>query len=312
MATYTLIDNTDMDGILTQYDLGTLVFVEALKGGQANSSFKLETSRGTFVLSICDEKTMAEVLALTRVLDLLEAHDFLTTRVVKTLGGLPVVDFDGKPVFIKTYIRGQVPKQTNAGMIFQVGRQLSRLHRITPPSEMPNQFAYGLERFAEVIDSKTDSAYRQWLAAKRDYLRDAITSDLPQSMIHGDLFYDNTLFEGNRLVAILDFEEVCVYYRAFDIGMCLVGFCAQDNKVSIEKFKALVAGYQSETLLTTEEKQQLQALAVLGATATSFWRFRQYNIIYPGSPLAQTYLQMNLLADQLEAHSKKTFEAAVF
>jgi len=312
MATYTRIDSADMDGILTQYDLGTLVFVEALKGGQANSSFKLETSRGTFVLSICNEKTMAEVLALTRVLDLLEAHDFLTTRVVKALDGLPVIDLDGKPVFIKTYIQGQVPKQTDAGMIFQVGRQLSRLHRITVPSEMPNQFAYGLERFAEVIDSKTDSAYRQWLAAKRDYLQGAITGDLPQSMIHGDLFYDNTLFEGNRLVAILDFEEVCVYYRAFDIGMCLVGFCAQNNTVSLEKFKALVAGYQSETLLTAEEKQQLQALAVLGATATSFWRFRQYNIIYPGSPLAQTYLQMNLLADQLEAHSKKTFEAAVF
>jgi len=312
MATYTRIESADMDGILSQYDLGTLFSVEALKGGQANSSFKVKTSRGAFVLSICDEKTMAKVFSLTRVLDLLEEHDFLTTRVVKTLNGLSVIDLYGKPVFIKTYIQGQVPKKTDAGMIFQVGQQLSRLHRIKAPFEMPNQFAYGLQRFAEVIDSKTDSAYRKWLAAKRDYLRSVITDDLPRSMIHGDLFYDNTLFEGNRLVAILDFEEVCVYYRAFDIGMCFIGFCAQDNKVSLEKFKAIVAGYQSETLLTTEEKQQLQALAVLGATATSFWRFRQYNIIYLGSPLAQTYLQMNQLADQMEAYSKKTFEAAVF
>lgn len=312
MAAYTPIDKAEIDPILAQYNLGELVSVAALKGGQANSSFKLKTGKGTFVLSVCDEKPMADVLALTQVLDLLVAHDFPTTRVVKTLSGHSVIDLDGRPVFIKPYIRGQVPKQTDAGMLFQVGRQLSRLHRIEPPADIPRQFAYGWERFADVIDANTDSAYRHWLAAKRDYLQNTITPDLPQSMIHGDLFYDNTLFEGNKLLAILDFEEVCVYYRAFDLGMCFVGFCAQDNTISLEKFKALVAGYQCETRLTTKEKQQLQAMAVLGATATSFWRFRQYNLIYPESPLSHTYLKMNRLADRLEAYPRKTFETAVF
>jgi homoserine kinase type II len=313
MATYTPIDDVRLEKILCQYDLGPLVSVNALKGGQANSSFKLVTEQGSFVISICDEKRPAEVRTLTRVLDLLEEHHFPTTRVIKAMDGRAVVDLEGKPVFVKTYIEGAVPDRVDDGMIHQVGRQLARLHRIPAPDDIPRQFAYGWERFHEIIDAATPHAgYRQWLMGKRDYLRHAMVSRLPQSMVHGDLFYDNTLFDGDRLVAILDFEEVCLYDRAFDIGMCLVGFCARDDAVSLERFRALAAGYESETLLTAEERRQLQPLAVLGAAATSFWRFRQYNIIFPGSDLSETYLDMSRFADQLQAYSPKAFEAAVF
>ena len=312
MATYTNLDPATLEFLLAHYDLGTVSKVRPLKGGQANSSFKLETGTGVYVLSICDEKTMDEVQVLIRVLVRLKEHGFPTTRVVRTLGGSSAVDLDGKPVFLKTYIEGRVPERITTDMLFQVGRQLARLHRIPPPDGVPGQFAYGWERFDEVLDADTDDAYRQWLAAKQDYLRKTLTSDLPLAMIHGDLFYDNTLFDGDRLVAVLDFEEVCVYYRAFDIGMCVVGFCAKDNEVSLEAFRALVAGYQSETVLTEKEKQQLQALSVLGAAATSFWRFRQYNLIYPGSPLSQSYARMNRLADALQAFSADDFLQGVF
>lgn len=194
MATYTQIDNTEINTMLSHYDLGSFVSLQALKGGQANSSFKLETQRGAFVISICDEKSMADVTTLTHVLDLLEKNDFPTTRVVKTTDNRSVVQLKGKPVFVKTYIHGRVPERTSTAMIFQVGRQLARLHRIPPPADVPGQFAYGLESFDEVINAKTNHGYRQWLSAKKDYLQGAISDDLPQNLIHGDLFYDNTLF----------------------------------------------------------------------------------------------------------------------
>ncbi|MGB5985507.1 MAG: phosphotransferase, partial [Desulfobacterales bacterium] len=228
MATYTPLSPVDVRAILSRYPLGDLVSLEALPGGQANSSFKLKTEQGTFVLSICDEKPLSQVVTLCQVLDLLQASNFPTQRVIKTHSAEGVITVNAKPVFIKTYIPGQVPEQVTSGMLVQVGRQLARLHQIQAPDGIPRRFAYGLECFDEVLNSRQSAEYRRWLADKQAYLTESLSAELPRCMIHGDLFYDNTLFAGQELKAILDFEEVCVYFRAFDIGMCLAGFCILD------------------------------------------------------------------------------------
>lgn len=312
MATYTQIDETKLAQILDRYDLGPVHTLAPLKGGLANSSFKLATSQGTYVLSVCDEKSMAEVTGLAQVLELLEHHNFPTTRIVPTKDGRPAIRHGGQPAFIKTYIDGAVPGKITPEMIQQVGRQLALLHQIPASEAIPRQFAYGLESFGEVIDSaQADPAYRQWLAAKRAYLQANLTCDLPRAMVHGDLFFDNTLFDGNRLVAILDFEEVCHCPRTFDLGMTLVGFCAPGDTIDLELGRALVAGYQCETPLSEIEVNQLQPMAILGAVATSFWRFRQYHLIVPDASMAAHHHQMGRFADQLEAYSATEFIAAV-
>jgi hypothetical protein len=61
------------------------------------------------------------------------------------------------------------------------------------------------------------------------------------------------------------------------------------------------------TALTEAESRQLQAMIVLGATATSFWRYRQYNVLYPDSALADSHRPMDRLADRFEAYPKKEF-----
>ena len=44
------------------------------------------------------------------------------------------------------------------------------------------------------------------------YLEEHIKADLPQGLIHGDLYYDNVLVEGKQLKAIIDFGEACRYF----------------------------------------------------------------------------------------------------
>ena len=312
MATYSDISLEEIEVLLGDYDLGDVLAAAPLKGGQANSSFQLRTSRGRFVLSICDEKSMAEVRGLASVLDQLARHQFPTTRVVAARSGARTTTFRGKPVLIKAFIGGSVPEILTTGMVAQIGRQIARLHAIPAPEGVPTHFAYGTDRFDEVIASSADPAYRRWLADKKAYLEQAERSDLPRALIHGDLFHDNTLFEGERLTAILDFEEACRFLRVFDLGMCAVGVCAENGLIVMDKVRALVAGYAAHGVLTDSERERLQAFIVYGATATSFWRFRQYNLILPGHPEAARYREMNHIANQVQAISSDTFQRAVF
>ena len=66
------------------------------------------------------------------------------------------------------------------------------------------------------------------------------------------------MFDKGKFKAIIDFEEACVYYRIFDLGMAIVGLCAQGNEIKIGKTKALLGGYQDQTRLKRQERKYLQ------------------------------------------------------
>jgi len=312
MASYTQIDLDNIKRIVSRYDLGEVSVFENLKGGQANSSFKLRTNAGFFILSICDEKSFSEVGQLADLLKHLEEKDFPTTRVINASDGSLVTEHQGKPVFIKRYLEGSVPREMKPKMLYRLGHEIARLHRIEAPKGLPDQFAYGLKSFDEVIFSPASTGYRTWLKEKQAYLEQAISPDLPRGLIHGDIFYDNTLFKNDELVAIIDFEEACRYSKIFDLGMCTVGTCNTNGLVDLKKTRNLVGGYQSFRRLESAEREQLQPFVIYGAVATSFWRFRQYNLILPDSANSRTYLKMNAIADQIHQLPPEKFYREVF
>jgi homoserine kinase type II len=312
MTIHTRLKRDEIDRLAARYPIGTLQNFEDLSGGQANSSFKLTTSTGAYVLSICDEKTTREVEHLARVLCYLEENGFGTTRVVNSKDGRTVINYLRKPVLLKHYLEGSVPHDMTAAMARLVGRELARLHQVKTPQGLPPRFAYGLACFDDVITSSSDNDYRAWLRGKMAYLTQAIRPDLPRCLIHGDVFYDNTLFKGKKMVAIIDFEEACHYYRAFDLGMCAAGSCTTGGLLDLNKTRALVDGYLGIGNLASQEKKALQAFVIYGATATSFWRFRQYNLLRPDHENSMTYRQMNLIADQVHDMPVDDFFNTIF
>ena len=312
MAIYTELDLDDIQRLAARYGLGPVSGVEELKGGQANSSYVLSTAEGRFVLSVCDEKSFSEVEQLTGLLVHLEKNGFPTTRATALKEGGFVTDHQGKPVYMKAYLEGTVPKGLTPAMAHNLGRRMARLHGLEPPPEIPGRFAYGLESFGQVIESQADPDYCDWLADKKDYLEKAIAPDLPRRLIHGDIFDDNTIYDGQKLVAIIDFEEACHYFRAFDLGMCAIGACTTGGWLDLAKTKAMVEGYLEAGHLEDREKERLKAFVIYGAAATSMWRFKQYNIVIPGHPMADHYRAMNHLADQVQGLSEREFREAVF
>ena len=310
MAAYTTLTANEIEQLTAPYDLGPLVRVEPLGGGLANSSFILSTADRQFVLSVCDEKDLAEIVILTSALDRLNAHGFLTSALIRTRDGRTHLELHGKPVYLKEYIDGEVVRDLTPEMLYQVGEALATLHEVPPFGGIPETFAYGLEIFDEMAGRK--DAFAAWLRAEKGRFMTATPPQLPRGMIHGDLFYDNMLFEGGRLKAILDFEEVCSYFLIFDLGMCAAGSCTTEAGLSLELTAALVAGYQAKRRLLDLEKKFLQDHIAYGAAATAFWRYRQFNIIHPGSGRENAYLQMKNLADQVNRLDRENFNKAVF
>ena len=115
-----------------------------------------------------------------------------------------------------------VVEKLDEDMICQVGAAMASLHEIQSPDYLPGQHAYGLETFLRVMDKGINLEYENWLGQRYDFLMGTIPSGLPRGFIHGDVFYDNVLFDGKKFKALIDFEEACQYYKVFDLGMAVV------------------------------------------------------------------------------------------
>ncbi|MBT8347823.1 MAG: homoserine kinase [Desulfofustis sp.] len=312
MAKFTILTRQDIENILGRYHLGTLRSFTPMAGGLANSSVKILTESGSYVLSVCDEKEMDEIKLLCSVLGCLEQYDFPTTRVVETRNGELSIDYQGKPLYVKQFIAGEVVEKLSAEQLWGIGEVLASLHEIPPCPGLLQYFSYGIESFDELKGRSPAASFYNILSSFRKRLDAARSEPLPKGFVHGDLFFDNILFANGSLVALLDFEEACDYYKIFDLGMTAVGCCTPDRLFSLEMTAALVEGYQSRRRLEDGERRLLQLHVEYGALATSFWRYRQYNIRNPDSQMRNHYLAMVEIARQVQSIDSQEFIESVF
>ena len=128
----------------------------------------------------------------------------------------------------------------------------------------------------------------------------------------GDIFFDNVLFENNKIKAIIDFEEACNYYLIFDLGMGILGLCRTGEKIDLNKARALIKGYEQIRSLGVPERDSLQLFIEYAAIATSWWRFWKYNIHTPTPDLRNKHWKMVQVAKEVEILDKKHFLSIVF
>ena len=310
MARYANLQSNEIQEILDKYGLEVLEY-ESIKGGAGNSSYWVRTGQKQFVLTVFEiEET--RVVNLCKLLRLLEEYHFPTTRIQELTNGDAITSIQGKTVLLKPYLVGQVVKDLDENRVRQVGTEMALLHKIPSPDYLPDQHAYGLQTFQAILGEKIDLEYENWLAKKYKILSKEMPSGLPRGLIHGDVFYDNVLFEGETFKSLIDFEEACHYYKIFDLGMAVIGLCTENLRLKLEKVRALVDGYQSVRVLEENEKESLQYFIEYAAIATSSWRFWNYNIENPDPQKSEKNYEMVKIAQDASAIPAKEFLNRIF
>lgn len=74
-------------------------------------------------------------------------------------------------------------------------------------------------------------------------------------LIHGDLHYDNTLVDGDRVTGLLDFEFCAVDYRAMELAICLSKYSNEDDPLPL--FEAFCSGFLETGQLTMDEAEAI-------------------------------------------------------
>jgi homoserine kinase type II len=269
MAVYTDVSAEDLERFLAAYDLGELKSYKGIAEGVENSNFLVHTGTGYYILTIYEKRVAAgDVPFFLALMEHLAARGITCPQPVKARSGSTLGTLCGKPAAIVTFLDGMWMRRPNAGHCAAVGEALARMHLAGADFTDRRRNALSVDGWRPLFEqaaSRADSVQhglRATIEQELGELEKAWPNDLPQGVIHADLFPDNVFFLGNKLSGLIDFYFACTDTLAFDVAICLNAWCFEpDHSYNVTKGRNLLDAYIKARPLTDAERAALPLLA---------------------------------------------------
>jgi len=282
MAVYTTITMEEAHAVAAAHRLGRCLGVTPIAAGSVNTNYFLDCEQGRYFLRIYEEQPPTGVAYEWELLSHLSRCGVAVPQRVS--GPLPgEVTVAGKPTAVFQLIGGGETCQrgVTTGRAFAVGRALGRCHVGALDFQRRQASRFDLKWLGEqLID--IESRQRSELRATVDLLRISLEEAerapaVVTGVIHGDLFRDNVRWEGDVIVGLLDWESASDGVLAFDLMVTLLAWCFDDT-LDWTLARALVAGYQTERSLGSDERLSLREWGIAAATRFSITRILSYHL----------------------------------
>ena len=269
MAVYTDVTADDLTDFLSRYQIGELRSYKGIAEGVENSNFLLHTSDGNFILTLYEKRVAANDLPFfLGLMEHLAARGITCPQPVKNRQGGVLGKLAGRPAAIVTFLDGLWIRRPNPGHCAAVGEALARLHLAGKDFSNKRANALSIESWRALYAQAKErgDSVRPGLCAEIAKELDALDKswprDLPDGVIHADLFPDNVFFLGDRLSGLIDFYFACTDTLAYDVAVCLNAWCFEpDHSYNVTKGRALLRSYANVRALSAAERAALPMLA---------------------------------------------------
>lgn len=298
MAVFTPVSLAQASAFLSAYDIGEVVELTAIAEGVENTNYRLETTRGRFVLTLfegrTDEASLPFCLGLTAHL---ASRGFACPTPIENRAGDWLGRLNGRAAAVIEWKTGAWLRAPSAADQAAAGAVLARLHLMAADFELERDNPVGPAMWRRLADrcaagaSGEDRSLLDEVEAALVRLDDPFTDDLPGGAIHADYFPDNILFEDGKVSAVIDFYFGCTGAFAYDLAIALSawGFDAEGRALP-QALAAFQRGYESVRPLSAAERAALPRLGEAAALRFTVTRLHDRifhdpaNLVTPKDP----------------------------
>jgi homoserine kinase type II len=291
MAVYTDVVAEDLTRFLAGYDIGQLLAYKGIAEGVENSNFLVHTSHGYFILTLYERRVAERDLPFfLALMEHLAGRSITCPQPVKNRQGKVLGKLAGRPAAVVTFLDGMWIRRPTASHCAALGEALARFHIAGADFSMRRENALSVAGWRQLYEACREMAHKvegnleKVVAPELDFLERDWPQDLPQGVIHADLFPDNVFFLGDRLSGLIDFYFACTDTLVYDVAICLNAWCFEpDNSYNVTKGRALLANYAKARPLSREEWEKLPLLARGAALRFLLTRLVDWLDVPPGA-----------------------------
>jgi len=286
MAVYTKLEHLEVKLFLEQYNISNFKDYKGITEGVENTNYLIKSSEQDYILTIYEKRVDEKDLPFfIKLLSDLSDNSFPCPKPIANKNNEKINKIKNKNVALVTFLNGKSKNKITSEDCFEVGKIAAQLHKITKKFNINRKNNLSIENwqniFEKTIKQKIDldesiiKKTRNYL----NFLKDKWPKNLPQGIIHADLFPDNIFFIDNKVSGIIDFYFACNDFFAYEIAICINSICFDNNSTfNMAKAKNLINGYSSIRTLTEDEKKYLPILS-MGA-AMRFFLTRLYDFYH--------------------------------
>jgi homoserine kinase type II len=254
MAVYTHLSAQDINNLLTQYEIGTLVDYQPIAEGIENSNYLLQTSTNKYVLTIFEKRARLEDLPFFLTLKQHLAHKgFPCPAAITSKTNDLLCQLHHKPAVIISFLEGKSILAPSKNHCHEVGKTLANLHRHTADFTSKRPYDFGFTALRELYRTIEPHINLSALALPMldmvellDTLENNWPDNLPQGIIHADLFPDNVLFSNDKISGVLDFYFASHDNLLLDLAITINAWCFDtQNQLDMSKARALLTAYHT-------------------------------------------------------------------
>ena len=292
MAVYTDVAAEELADFLSRYEIGELLSYKGIAEGVENSNFLLHTTAGYFILTLYEKRVAKRDLPFfLGLMTHLASRGIVCPLPVKNRSGEVLSVLAGRPAAIIGFLEGIWPRKPNVAHCAGVGQALARMHLAGRDFTMSRANALSVAGWRPLFDAaalradELQHGLRAFIAAELDHLESGVwPADLPDGVIHADLFPDNVFFLGERLSGIIDFTFACNDMLAYDVAICLNAWCFEsDYSFNVTKARAFLNAYGRERKMSQAEESALPLLARGAALRFLLTRLVDFLNVPPGA-----------------------------
>lgn len=293
MPTVSPLDAESLHTLLARYDIGTALNFRAVSHGIENSNYFVTTIKdgasSDWVLTILEQPSNSGPKYVP-LLDLCHTAGLPVAPVVRNRSGDAGETLFGKPAMLAPRLPGVHVDCPTATQLERLGRFIADFHRATADPQLqiaayPRDRRWLCDRSAAVRGRMAFTDERL-VADSVDRVNGMLdrndVAEMPTGIVHGDLFRDNVLFDGQHLTGVLDFHHAARGYLIYDLAVAVNDWCSRDNG-ALDRVRAqvLITAYDRIRPLTILEQCFFPGFLLYAALA--FWLSRLTVALRPDS-----------------------------
>lgn len=284
MASYTQIGLNEAEDILKLYGRSKVAQLTPLSLGISNSNYRVDLKNESVLLKISNDKNQAQLAEEQAILFYLNQRGYpFSLKPFALSSGKLVYHYGRYFGVLYPFVEG-IPPGPSDYTCKEVGAALASLHSLqhemtSLKNLRPHEtVGFGAREILSYI--KNDFCPIDYRQAINDFFPDQLEEFLSISfergIIHGDLYYDNTLFNNNHLSTVLDFEQAGIGEYLLDLGISISGTCLEKGRIISPLVNSYLSGYEAIRPLNVNEKKFLNEAIILGLMSISLWRIKRF------------------------------------
>lgn len=249
----------------------------------ANENFKIVADGKTTMIRIC-KQPVANIEKEIEFMQIIRSKELKVVYPISNETGSDIFQSGEFPALMYDFVEGH-DAPLNSESRKQIAKEVAKLNSIEVPDGFIKPNNLNFQNCIE-LEAKLDAASHQFpkvfahFRSELMLLEKYVHLDLPTGFVHGGVFPNNTIFQGNELKAIIDFEEFAVETLLFDVAMTIVGFCLDDEfRVDQKGKQEFLEGYESVRPLSRSEKEAIPYFIRWAALAMISWHL-EFDLIH--------------------------------